>query len=97
MHCCRSRLGGRRLVFQPYNREQLKDIVLARLADAGASAAFNPRAIEYAARKVPQATLRKVAVEKHHQRDVARGLAQGVIIHLNNLNWTWGVQEQLLN
>lgn len=48
----RSRLGGRRLVFQPYSREQLKEIVLARLADAGAAAAFNPRAIEYAARKV---------------------------------------------
>lgn len=48
-------------MFQPYNREQLKDIVLARLADAGATAAFNPRAIEYAARKVTQATLRKVA------------------------------------
>lgn len=68
MHCCRSRLGGRRLVFQPYNREQLKDIVLSRLADAGATAAFNPRAIEYAARKVPQAALREVAVEKRHQK-----------------------------
>jgi len=51
----RSRLGGRRLVFQPYSREQLKEIVLARLADAGAAGAFNPRAIEYAARKVPPA------------------------------------------
>ena len=39
-------------MFQPYSREQLKEIVLARLADAGAAAAFNPRAIEYAARKV---------------------------------------------
>jgi hypothetical protein len=29
--------------------------VLARLADAGAAGAFNPRAIEYAARKVPPA------------------------------------------
>ncbi|KAK9836005.1 hypothetical protein WJX81_005277 [Elliptochloris bilobata] len=47
-----SRLGGRRLVFQPYSREQLKEIVLTRLADARVSAAFNPRAIEYAARKV---------------------------------------------
>lgn len=47
-----SRLGGRRVVFVPYKRDQLKEIVLQRLADAGVASAFDERAITYAASKV---------------------------------------------
>ena len=47
-----SRLGGRRVVFQPYKREQLQEIVIQRLKDAGVSEAFDDNAVKYAASKV---------------------------------------------
>ncbi len=47
-----SRLGGRRVVFQPYKRDQLKRIVEQRLTDAGVSSVFHENAIKYAAGKV---------------------------------------------
>ena len=46
-----SRLGSRRVVFQPYRREQLQAIVARRLADAGVTGAFDENAIKYAASK----------------------------------------------
>lgn len=61
-----SRLGGRRVVFQPYKRDQLKRIVEQRLKDAGVAHVFQDNAISYAAGKVPAArpsTLLKTAVE----------------------------------
>ncbi len=47
-----SRLGSRRVVFQPYKREQLQAIVSQRLIDAGVAEAFEGNAIKYAASKV---------------------------------------------
>lgn len=47
-----SRLGGRRVVFQPYKRDQLKRIVEERLRGAGVCHAFHENAIKYAAGKV---------------------------------------------
>ena len=47
-----SRLGGRRVVFQPYKRDQLKKIVEQRLSDAGVASVFHENAIKYAAGKV---------------------------------------------
>ena len=47
-----SRLGGHRITFQPYRREQLETIVHARLKAADATTCFDIRAITYAARKV---------------------------------------------
>ena len=47
-----SRLGGRRLPFAPYTAPQLRAILETRLAGAGAAAAFDPRAVLFAARKV---------------------------------------------
>ena len=47
-----SRLGGHRITFQPYRREQLETIVHARLKAADAIACFDIRALSYAARKV---------------------------------------------
>ena len=46
-----SRLGSRRVVFQPYRREQLQAIVGRRLSDAGVTGAFDENAIKYAASK----------------------------------------------
>jgi hypothetical protein len=56
-----SRLGGRRVVFQPYKRDQLKAIVSQRLADAGVSATFDERAITFAASKVSDLRLARAA------------------------------------
>ncbi|CAL8469764.1 g9306 [Coccomyxa elongata] len=47
-----SRLGGRRVVFQPYKRDQLKRIVEDRLRGAGVCHLFHENAIKYAAGKV---------------------------------------------
>ena len=47
-----SRLGGRRLVFQPYNRPQLTIIVNQRLEDASLTDTFAPNAINMACSKV---------------------------------------------
>jgi len=47
-----SRLGGRRLVFQPYNRPQLVTIVSSRLRDAGLADTFAENAINMACSKV---------------------------------------------
>lgn len=47
-----SRLGGRRLVFQPYNRPQLIAIISARLKDAGLQQCFADNAINMACSKV---------------------------------------------
>ncbi len=47
-----SRLGSRRVVFQPYKREQLQAIISQRLIDAGVAQAFEDNAIKYAASKV---------------------------------------------
>ena len=47
-----SRLGSRRVVFQPYKREQLQAIISQRLVDAGVAEAFEDNAIKYAASKV---------------------------------------------
>jgi origin recognition complex subunit 1 len=47
-----SRLGGRRVVFQPYKRDQLKKIIEQRLSDAGVASVFHENAIKYAAGKV---------------------------------------------
>lgn len=47
-----SRLGGRRLVFQPYNRPQLITIVSSRLKDAGLAETFAENAINMACSKV---------------------------------------------
>ena len=47
-----SRLGSRRVVFQPYKREQLQAIISQRLLDAGVAGAFEENAIKYAASKV---------------------------------------------
>ena len=47
-----SRLGSRRVVFQPYKRDQLVTIVQQRLADAGVAESFEKSAISYAAGKV---------------------------------------------
>lgn len=47
-----SRLGGRRVVFQPYKRDQLKRIVDERLRGAGVCHVFQENAIKYAAGKV---------------------------------------------
>lgn len=47
-----SRLGGRRVVFQPYKRDQLKRIVDERLLSAGVAHVFQENAIKYAAGKV---------------------------------------------
>ena len=49
-----SRLGSRRVVFQPYRREQLQAIVAARLADAGVTDAFEENAMKYAASKASE-------------------------------------------
>ncbi|KAK9830101.1 hypothetical protein WJX72_009780 [[Myrmecia] bisecta] len=45
-----SRLGGRRIAFQPYNKQQLEVIVKTRLE--GVADVFCTRAIDYASRKV---------------------------------------------
>eukprot|EP00884_Botryococcus_braunii_P008272 jgi/Botrbrau1/17446/Bobra.0054s0035.1 len=47
-----SRLGGRRIAFQPYTTAQLEQIVADRLSSAGVVSVFEPLAIKYAARKV---------------------------------------------
>lgn len=47
-----SRLGGRRLVFQPYNRPQLTVIVNQRLEDVSLAHIFAPNAINMACSKV---------------------------------------------
>ena len=47
-----SRLGSARVPFQPYTKAQLVTIISQRLADADASATFEPNAIDFASRKV---------------------------------------------
>ena len=47
-----SRLGSRRVVFQPYQREQLQAILSQRLLDAGVAGGLEENAIKYAARMV---------------------------------------------
>ena len=51
-----SRLGGRRLVFQPYNRPQLITIVSQRLEDAGLSHTIASNAINMACSKASPAS-----------------------------------------
>ena len=46
-----SRLGSRRVTFQPYTRQQLVDIITQRLKDADALGAFDANSITFAARK----------------------------------------------
>ncbi len=55
-----SRLGGRRVVFQPYKRDQLKRIVEQRLKDAGVAHVFQDNAISYAAGKARAAAANTV-------------------------------------
>lgn len=47
-----SRLGGRRVVFQPYTRPQLVAIIDSRLQQAGLAHTFAPNAINMACSKV---------------------------------------------
>jgi len=57
-HCrlpvCCSRLGGRRIVFQPYTQQQLVQIVQTRLDGLDV---FEPSAIRFAAAKVAASPL----------------------------------------
>ena len=54
-------VGSRRVVFQPYRREQLQAIVSQRLVDAGVAQAFDQNAIKYAASKVDTPLLSPIA------------------------------------
>ena len=47
-----SRLASSKLAFQPYNKNQLKTIALARLRDCNALGQFEDMAVEFVARRV---------------------------------------------